>query len=119
MNRGVGSLLALLLPLAMGCLAPSLVSAQAGGSLFRELCAICHGAAGKGDGPSAAGLHPRPADLSDCTVMTGKSNETLFATIKSGGQGVGRSTVMPSWGDALTDQQIHGLVAFIRSLCKR
>jgi mono/diheme cytochrome c family protein len=31
--------------------------------LFQEHCTVCHGVTGRGDGPAAAGLWPRPADL--------------------------------------------------------
>ena len=86
---------------------------------FVEVCAICHGVGGKGDGPSAAGLNPRPADFTDCAVMQKQSDATLFTIIKRGGQGAGRSTVMPAWGDSLPDGQIRELVTLVRSFCRR
>ena len=86
---------------------------------FVEVCSICHGVGGKGDGPSAAGLDPRPADFTDCAVMQKQSDATLFTIIKRGGPGAGRSIVMPAWGDSLPDGQIRDLVAVVRSFCKR
>jgi mono/diheme cytochrome c family protein len=86
---------------------------------FVEVCSICHGVGGKGDGPSATGLNPRPADFTDCAVMQKQSDATLFTIIKRGGQGAGRSTVMPAWGDSLPDGQIRDLVAVVRGFCKR
>ena len=86
---------------------------------FVEMCSICHGVGGKGDGPSAAGLNPRPADFTNCAVMQKQSDATLFTIIKQGGQGAGRSTVMPAWGDALPDGQIQELVSVVRGFCKR
>jgi mono/diheme cytochrome c family protein len=83
------------------------------------MCSICHGVGGKGDGPSAAGLNPRPADFTNCAVMQKQSDATLFTIIKRGGQGAGRSTVMPAWGDALPDGQIQELVGLVRGFCKR
>ena len=93
------------------------VAAEQATSLFTELCAVCHGAGGKGDGPSAAGLNPKPADFTDCKVMRDQSEETLFRIIKQGSQSVGRSSVMPAWGEALSDGQIRDLLAVIRGLC--
>jgi cytochrome c oxidase cbb3-type subunit III len=87
-------------------------------TLFRELCSVCHGAAGKGDGPSAQGLEPKPADFTNCQVMGKDSDDVLSKIIKGGGQSAGRSTVMPAWRDSLSDQQIRELVKFIRGLCK-
>lgn len=69
--------------------------------LFTELCSVCHGVGGKGDGPSAQGLEPKPADFTNCKAMAKDSDEVLFKIIKGGGQNVGRSTVMPSWGGFL------------------
>ena len=87
--------------------------------LFEELCSVCHGVGGKGDGPSAQGLQPRPADFTACNVMAKDSDEVLFKIIKGGGQSVGRSTVMPAWGDSLSEEQIRELIKFIRGLCKK
>ena len=87
-------------------------------SLFNDICAVCHGVGGKGDGPSAAGLHPKPADFTNCKVMAADSDQILFKIIKEGGQSVGRSTVMPSWKDSLSDSQVESLVRYVRSFCK-
>jgi mono/diheme cytochrome c family protein len=51
--------------------------------------------------------------------MAKDSDETLLKIIKGGGQSAGRSTVMPAWGDALSEQQTRELVKFIRGLCKK
>src|SRR5437868_6103555 len=53
---------------------PTVIAAQArvetaggppvtGESLYRRLCASCHGVSGRGDGPAGAALCPRPANL--------------------------------------------------------
>ena len=99
--------------------AQNLDAADTAANLFTEICAVCHGVVGKGDGPSAAGLYPKPADFTNCNAMAVDSDEVLFKIIKGGGQSVGRSTVMPSWADSLSDQQIRDLVRYIRSLCKK
>ena len=96
-----------------------LLAAEKATVLFQELCSVCHGVGGKGDGPSAQGLEPKPADFTNCKVMAKDSDEVLLKIIKGGGQSVGRSTVMPAWGDALSEQQIGELVKFIRGLCKK
>ncbi|HEY7317272.1 MAG TPA: cytochrome c [Candidatus Binatia bacterium] len=99
-------------------LAP-LAAAEETATLFRELCSVCHGAGGKGDGPSAQGLAPKPADFTNCKVMAKDSDDVLFKIVKGGGQSAGRSTVMPAWGDSLSDGQIRELIKFIRGLCKK
>lgn len=99
-------------------LAP-LSAAEDTATLFTELCSVCHGVGGKGDGPSAQGLEPKPADFTNCKAMAKDSDDVLFKIVKGGGQSAGRSTVMPAWGDSLSDQQIRGLVKYIRGLCKK
>jgi mono/diheme cytochrome c family protein len=99
-------------------LAP-LSAAEGTATLFRELCSVCHGVGGRGDGPSAQGLEPKPADFTNCKTMAKDSDDVLFKIIKGGGQSAGRSTVMPSWGDSLSDGQIRELVKFVRGLCKK
>lgn len=44
---------------------PSATSLARGKELYREHCGGCHGAGGKGDGPAAAGMDPRPANFLD------------------------------------------------------
>jgi mono/diheme cytochrome c family protein len=34
-----------------------------GKDIFEANCASCHGVSGKGDGPAAQALNPKPADL--------------------------------------------------------
>jgi cytochrome c oxidase cbb3-type subunit III len=96
-----------------------LLAAEKTASLFQELCSVCHGVGGKGDGPSARGLEPKPADFTDCKAMAKDSDDVLLRIIKGGGQSVGRSSVMPAWGEALSAQQIDELIKFIRGLCKK
>jgi len=43
----------------------------------------------------------------------------LFDIIKKGGSQFGRSNAMPAWGMKLSDEEIHGLVAYIRSLARQ
>ena len=95
-----------------------LSAAEETATLFREFCSLCHGVGGKGDGPSAQGLAPKPADFTNCKVMGQDSDDVLFKIIKGGGQSAGRSTVMPGWEGSLSDQQIGEFVKFIRGLCK-
>ncbi len=88
-------------------------------SVYKDLCTGCHGEGGKGDGPAAVGLNPKPKDFTDCEAMAAVSNETAFKAIKDGGQSVGVSPMMPSWKAFLQDQQIKDLVTYIRGFCSK
>ncbi len=83
---------------------------------YATYCAPCHGASGYGDGPMSALLEPKPARHSDANLMSALSDEELFRVIKDGGPAVGKSPQMAAWGDRLSDESIHDLVAYVRSL---
>jgi len=85
---------------------------------FQQLCVSCHGPEGKGNGPAAAALNPKPQDLTDITHMKQYSDEILFKIIKMGGAAAGKSPMMPPWAGALTDKDIRDMVAFIRTFAK-
>ena len=71
----------------LGCIAVILAacsrrapSATEGRSLYLENgCVSCHGPLGKGDGPLAAALAPKPTDLSDPSLFKRGSGETAIA----------------------------------------
>jgi len=85
-----------------------------GGIAFRTYCVLCHGAAGKGDGRAAKMYTPKPANL----TVSPFPDQYKEMIIRGGGVSVGRSAFMPPWGDELTNEQIHDLVAFLRELRK-
>jgi mono/diheme cytochrome c family protein len=85
-----------------------------GSIVFRTYCILCHGTGGKGDGRAAKMYTPRPADL----TVSPFNDAYKEMIIRGGGAAVGRSSFMPPWGDELTDEQIHDLVAFLRELRK-
>jgi len=86
---------------------------------YQEVCAACHGATGKGDGPAAAGLPVKPRDHTDAAYMGKLKDQQIFDTIKKGGQAMGKSPLMPPWGGQLSDAQIWDLVAYVRTLSKK
>ncbi len=88
-----------------------------GKKLYGQFCASCHGQSGKGDGPAAAALNPKPRDHTDKEYMSKLSDEDMFKVIKNGGASVGKSPLMPPWGASLKDDQIKDVVAYIRTLC--
>jgi cytochrome c5 len=86
-----------------------------GKKLFETRCFVCHGRDGKGDGPSATGLAEKPQDLTDPNWQKSNSDDLIGVVIKDGGVAIGKTGAMPPNPD-LTQDQIQGLVAFVRSL---
>ena len=86
---------------------------------YTAYCAKCHGPEGHGDGPSAASLATKAQDFGDCAAMQKISDDTMFKVIKGGGAAAGLPGDMPSWSDGLSDAEIHDLVGFVRTFCKK
>ncbi len=89
-----------------------------GKATFEQYCGACHGSGGKGDGPMAAGLNPKPKNFSDKAYNRSLKDDHLVKTITEGGQAVGKSPVMPKFGGTLKPDQVKDVIAFIRSLAK-
>ena len=85
-------------------------SASRGAAIFSQSCTACHGKTGEGDGPAAAGLNPKPADLHADHVQ-GNSDGALFWIISHGREG----TVMPAWNTVFSDEQRWDVVNFLRT----
>jgi mono/diheme cytochrome c family protein len=80
-------------------------------TLYVTNCAPCHGEKGKGDGPAAASLTPKPADHTS-TALHNETDGALFWKISEG------RTPMPQYKKILTETQRWKLIDYIRSLSK-
>ena len=85
-------------------------NAASGKKLAETNCVSCHGNSGKGDGPAAAALNPKPADWTSAKVQ-GESDGSLFWKI-SNGRGP-----MPPWKH-LSEKDRWDLVSYVKSLKK-
>lgn len=86
--------------------------------LYTHYCAPCHGTNGDGNGFNAKNLDPRPANHTDPNLMTKRTDDELFGAISGGGKGVGKSTLMPPWGETFDKARIESLVKYLRGLCR-
>jgi mono/diheme cytochrome c family protein len=103
---------------ASGAAPGSSGDAKAGLEIHKKNCLRCHGEQGKGDGPAAKLLKTKPSDWSDKAKMSSLSDQDLFKVISKGGEAVGRSKLMPAFGEKLSDKDISNVIAFVRSLAK-
>ncbi len=100
--------------------APTAEMITAGAGVYELMqCKECHGATGKGDGPSAPGLEDDsglpivPRDFSDAAQFVGSSDpKGVYQTFTTGFDG----TPMPSFADFLDEQQRWQLVWYVISL---
>jgi mono/diheme cytochrome c family protein len=88
----------------------SAASIVQGAALYAENCALCHGATGHGDGPAAAGLRVRPADLTEPHLFTHSPGD-LFWWVS---HGVGEAA-MPGFAEVMTENQRWDVINFIRA----
>lgn len=88
--------------------------AARGGALHLQDCAQCHGETGAVD-VIVMHMDEPPKDQSDAEYMATLTDAFLYLAICRGGADVGRSIVMPAWGDYYSDQDIKDLVAHIRT----
>jgi mono/diheme cytochrome c family protein len=86
---------------------------------YERFCVVCHGKAGKGDGPGGLTLSTHPRDFTDCTRMKTMTDDTLFTAIKEGGPAVNLSKDMQPWKEGMDDDEIHALVAYVRTFCQQ
>jgi mono/diheme cytochrome c family protein len=89
--------------------------ADAGKVKFQQLCAVCHGATGAGDGPAAAGLNPKPRTFGDAEWQAGVEDGYLRKIITEGGPAVGKSPMMTAQR-GLKDEELENIIAYIRTL---
>lgn len=87
-----------------------------GQQIYAQTCSPCHGASGKGDGPAAATLNPKPADHSNPAVVGARTDAQLAEIIKMGGAVVGKPTMPPA--PQLSETDLKDVVAYLRQLSK-
>ena len=80
-------------------------------ALYASRCASCHGADGRGDGPAAAALDPKPSNFRDGARQGRRSVYSLYSTITLGVDG----TAMAAHAD-LSDEQRWALAFKVSNL---
>ncbi len=93
------------------------VSVDRGKLLYKQYCSQCHGASGRGDGPAASGLEPKPAVHANM-AFDKLPMEYLYNVVNHGGRAVGKSTSMPYWGLTIGQQGVADVIAYLRQTFK-
>ncbi len=98
--------------------AEEIPSLAGGEKIYTRYCTPCHGTKGDGKGFNAKNLDPRPANHTSTRSMGNKTDSDLYEAISGGGKAVGKSTLMPPWGNTFSESQIRSLILYVRKLCK-
>jgi mono/diheme cytochrome c family protein len=91
-------------------------SIDAGKATFTKSCAVCHGAAGKGDGAIVKSLKPeatKPSDFTDAKWDHGSTDGEIFTNIRDG---IGPKFEMKGQKGKLMDNDMWNLVNYLKSL---
>ncbi len=88
-----------------------------GQRVYAQRCAVCHGPDGRGNGPAAPSLIPRPRDFTQGrfkfkSTANGQppTDDDLLRIVANGL----RASAMPSWRDVLTPDEIRAVVAYVK-----
>jgi len=84
-------------------------AAATGKKLYKMMCFVCHGSKGKGDGMGAAGLTPKPTDLTSEDVQS-QSDGAIFWKIAEG------RTPMASYKASIPEKKRWEIINYIRTL---
>jgi mono/diheme cytochrome c family protein len=94
-------------------------NAPPGQRLYAQRCAVCHGPDGRGNGPAAPSLIPRPRDLTlgqfkykSTPPGQPPSDADLLGVIGNGLQ----ASAMPAFSDLLSTDELHQIVGYIKGL---
>lgn len=102
---------------AAGDESPAMAEAK---QIFAIRCVTCHGQSGRGDGPVAMRLNPRPRDYSDEEWQASVTDEQIKKVIVEGGPAVGKSVLMaPSPDLGQKPEVLDAMVKLIRSFAEQ
>ena len=87
-------------------------SVDRGETVFKANCILCHGVKGNGKGRASVLFDPPPADL----THSDKNDDYKRMIITLGGAAMGRSSVMPIWGEQLSEVEISDVIKYIDTL---
>jgi mono/diheme cytochrome c family protein len=88
-------------------------TAEAMKPVYQKNCLPCHGADGKG----TKTISPKMPDFTDAAWQAKEEDEELIGSVTNG-IGTGKGS-MPAWKGRLTEEEIKGLVAYVRTFAKK
>jgi mono/diheme cytochrome c family protein len=89
-----------------------------GKRVYAQRCAVCHGPDGRGNGPAAPSMFPRPRDFSSAifkykSTAAGEppTDEDLLRTVRDGLS----SSAMPDFAGLLSDEELTAVIQQVKS----
>src|SRR4051812_34735034 len=75
-------------PASQPVVAAAAPPAESAHEIFKNRCSPCHGPGGRGDGPAAAALNPKPRNYADAAWQNSVTDDQIKKTILYGGAAV-------------------------------
>jgi mono/diheme cytochrome c family protein len=86
--------------------------------VYYRACVWCHADATPAGPSNRSNVTPTPPLFTDGETLNSLSDEFLQNTITLGGSAMGKSTMMPPWGQTLSRDEIQGVISYIRAVAQ-
>jgi mono/diheme cytochrome c family protein len=89
-----------------------------GKRVFNNNCVWCHADATPAGPSNRSNLTPTPPLFTDGETFNSLSDDFMRNTITLGGSAMGKSAIMPTWGQTLTQDEIRAVIAYARAVAQ-
>jgi len=89
-----------------------------GKRVFNNNCVWCHADATPAGPSNRSNLNPTPPLFTDGETFNSLSDDFMRNTITLGGSAIGKSAIMPPWGQTLTQDEIRAVLAYARAVAQ-
>jgi len=90
---------------------------MSGRELYARACASCHGSDGRGAAPERVAFTVPVPDFTECSFSSREPDADWLAVVHQGGPVRAFDETMPSFGEALTEDQIQQILEHVRTFC--
>ena len=90
---------------------------KTGADIYQSACQACHGPDGRGNPRSQVGFETPLPDFSRCAFTTAEPDAEWISIVRLGGRARALDPVMPAFGEALSEDEIVRVVAYVRGFC--
>jgi len=89
-----------------------------GKRVFYSNCVWCHADATPAGPSNRSNLTPNPPLFNDGTTLNDISDEFMQNIVTLGGSALGKSAMMPPWGQTLTQDEVRAVIAYARVIAQ-
>ena len=89
-----------------------------GKRIFNNKCVWCNADATPAGPSNRSNLSPTPPLFTDGETFNSLSDDFMRNTITLGGSAMGKSAIMPPWGQTLTQDEIGAVLAYERAIAQ-